>query len=236
MPEDVSGVLVYDILPESPVLNSVKKGDVITEIDNVKIANDGTVEFRSGERTVWGYLTDSKHVGENIEIKIYRNGKPKTIIATMTKISDAKLVSYNKTDKEPKFYVVGGLVFQPLTINYLFLYNSAPTKFLYEARYGKIKKDRKEVIVISDILPDDLNKGYDDVISDFIVAKVNEKKITQLEDVINTIENTKEKFVIIEEKGGVRIILNAKKLRQKNKEILKKYNVVKDRSDCYVKQ
>jgi S1-C subfamily serine protease len=234
MPEDVSGVLVYDILPESPVLKSIKQGDVITEIDDVKIANDGTVEFRSGERTTWGYLTDSKYVGEQIKIKIYRNGKPKTITTTMTKISDANLVPYNKMDREPKYYVTGGFVFQPLTINYLLLYNSPPTKFIYEARYGKIKKDRKEVIVISDILPDDLNKGYDDVISDFIVSKVNGKKIVKLKDVIDIIENTKDKFIVIEEKNGEKIIFNTKKLREKNKDILQKYNVVKDRSDCYI--
>jgi len=235
MPEDVSGILVYDIMPESPFINSIKQGDVITEVDGVTIANDGTVEFRSGERTVWGYLTDNKYVGEDITIKIYRNGEPKTITTTLKKVSDFKLVPYNKTDKEPKFFVSGGLVFQPLSINYLYLFSGSPTKFIYEARYGKIRKDRKEVVVISDILPDDLNKGYSDIISDFVVAKVNGKKITELKDVINIIENTNDEFIIIEEKSSEKIIFNTAKLREKNKQILKKYNVTKDRSDCYKK-
>ncbi len=236
MPDDVSGILVYDILPESPIKDIVKIGDVITSIDGVPIANDGTVEFRPGERTIWGYLTDEKYVGDKININIYRDGTPKTINAVMTKINDSKLVPYNKTDKEPKFYVIGGLVFQPLTINYLLLYPNPPSKFEYEARYGKIKKDRKEIVVITDVLPDDLNTGYDELTYDFIVTKINNQKITELKDVINIIENTTEKYIVIEEKDGKKIIFNTEKLRENNQEILEKYNVTKDRSDVYMKK
>ena len=235
MPENVTGILVYDVQPESPVKDLLKYGDIITAIDGVKIADDGSVEFRTGERTTWGYLTDNKFVGEEIKIDIYRKGKPKTIIATMTKISDARLVPYIKANKEPKFFVTGGLVFQPLTINYLLTLRYPPQKYEYEWQYGQIEEDRKEVVVISEILPHDLNKGYDDLIYDFIVAKVNGKKISELKDLIDIIENTDDEFIIIEEKDGEKIIFQTEQLRMKNEEILRKYNVVKDRSDCFIK-
>lgn len=236
MPDTVSGVLVYDILPESPVMDKLEKGDIITKIDGVSIADDGSVEFRPGERTVWGYLTDRKYVDDEIEIEVYRDGSPMVINSVMTKLSDSKLVPLNKNDKEPKFYVVGGIVFQPLTVNYLsyFRTSNIPKKLENEWIYGKITEDKKEVVIISDVLPDDLNKGYQDIYWDFIVTKVNGKKIKQLNDLINIIEDTDEKFIVIEEKDGLKIVLNTDKLRSKNKEILEKYSVTKDRSDCYL--
>ncbi len=233
MPEDVSGILVYDVQPESPVKDKLKYGDIITAIDDVNIADDGSVEFRTGERTTWGYLTDNKFVGEEIKIDIYRKGKPMTIRAVMKKISDARLVPYIKANKEPKFFVKGGLVLQPLTVNYLITMRYPPQKYEYEWQYGEIEEDRKEVVIISEILPHDLNKGYDNLIYDFIVNKVNGKKIAELKDLIDILENTDEEFIIIEEKDGEKIIFKTETLREKNDEILRQYNVVKDRSDCY---
>lgn len=240
MPDDVSGILVSDILPESPVLNKLMKGDIITAIDGIKIADDGTVEFRDGERTIWGYLTDNKFVGEKIEIEVFRDGKPRTIEGVMKKLSDAQLVPFNQRDEEPKFYVAGGVVIQTLTVNYLlsygkYWYNSAPRKFLNEYFEGKITPEKKEVVFISSILPDDLNNGYQYYEGDFVVSKVNGKKITNLEEVINIIDKTKDRFIIIEDEKK-QIVLKTDKLRKSNSSILTKYNVVKDRSDIYMKK
>jgi len=240
MPDDVSGILVSDILPESPVLNKLMKGDIITAIDGIKIADDGTVEFRDGERTIWGYLTDNKFVGEKIEIEVFRAGKPRTIEGVMKKLSDAQLVPFNQRDEEPKFYVAGGVVIQTLTVNYLlsygkYWYNSAPRKFLNEYFEGKITPEKKEVVFISSILPDDLNNGYQYYEGDFVVSKVNGKKITNLEEVINIIDKTKDRFIIIEDEKK-QIVLKTDKLRKSNSSILTKYNVVKDRSNIYMKK
>lgn len=240
MPDNVSGILVYDILPESPVYNSIQRGDIITSMDGVKIADDGTVEFRDGERTIWGYLTDNKFVGEKIEIELLRDGKTKSIETVMKKLSNAQLVPYNQRDEEPKFFVAGGIVFQTLTVNYLlsygkYWYNDAPRKFLNEYFEGKITPEKKEVVFISSILPDDLNNGYQYYEGDFVVSRVNGKKIAALEDVINIIDNTKEKFLVIEDEKK-QIVLRTDRLRKANSSILKKYNVVKDRSDIYLKK
>jgi hypothetical protein len=56
-----------------------------------------------------------------------------------------------------------------------------------------------------------------------------------LKDLIDIIENTYDEFIIIEEKDGEKIIFQTEQLRMKNEEILRKYNVVKDRSDCFIK-
>jgi hypothetical protein len=41
-----------------------QEGDVVTEVDGVPIADDGTIAFRNEERVEFAHIIRSKHVGE----------------------------------------------------------------------------------------------------------------------------------------------------------------------------
>lgn len=47
-------------------------------LDGVQLANDGTVPFRSSERISFSYLVSQKHVGDNAEITVLRDGQEHT--------------------------------------------------------------------------------------------------------------------------------------------------------------
>ena len=71
-----SGLMVKKLHPMCPLRETLRKGDVITHVDGVAIASDGTVPFRRGERIYFSYLLSHKFVGESAKLRALRAGKP----------------------------------------------------------------------------------------------------------------------------------------------------------------
>jgi len=94
----------------------LKTRDVLMEVDGVPIANDGTFQFRTGERLSFSYLVSRRYVGEEIPLKILREGRPMHVNVPLCYIN--RLVpAYIRDD--PPYFVVAGLVFTVLTEPYL---------------------------------------------------------------------------------------------------------------------
>ena len=82
--ERAVGVLVKKIDLDSPAEGILELEDVILSIDGVSIENDGTVEFREGERTSLLYLIQKKQINENLRLKVLRKRK---IVSVEIKLS-----------------------------------------------------------------------------------------------------------------------------------------------------
>ena len=63
MPDARSGSLVYRLDPLAPAAEVLAEGDVVTEVDGVAVADDGTVSFRHEERVEFSHLIRCKHIG-----------------------------------------------------------------------------------------------------------------------------------------------------------------------------
>lgn len=72
--DDQHGILVTAIAPACALSKILQEDDVITAIDGVSIADDGTIDFRRGERLPFRYLEKLKFVGDEIQYKIIRKG------------------------------------------------------------------------------------------------------------------------------------------------------------------
>ncbi|MBU0650598.1 S1C family serine protease, partial [bacterium] len=75
MKDEQTGVLITDVYSGSSADGNLKIGDVVLSVDNIDIASDGTIEFRKGERTFWGYVFQNKYIGDSINFKILRDKK-----------------------------------------------------------------------------------------------------------------------------------------------------------------
>lgn len=64
-----SGSLIYKIDPLAPAHDVLKENDVVMEIDQVPIADDGTVEFRNEERVEFSHIVRAKHIGANAPLQ-----------------------------------------------------------------------------------------------------------------------------------------------------------------------
>jgi len=124
-----------------------------------------------------------------------------------------------------------GMVFMPLTMNYLHnwgskWYSKAPLDLIYLTfNQSKMDDDIDELVVLSNLLPNNENANYD--LSRDVVRKVNGEKVTSLNSFVNSIEKSQEKYVKIELDTGGTLILDQEKIFQSDKETMKNYGIGK---------
>ncbi|NIP29237.1 MAG: trypsin-like serine protease [Candidatus Dadabacteria bacterium] len=119
MQEDDTGVLVLKVVPGSAADTIIKEKDILLSINGNKISENGTVEFRPKHRTHFAYFVQLAQLGEKINIEILREGIIKNVTVNLNMpIQYSQLVNIHY-DKLPSYYIYGGLVFSPLSLNYL---------------------------------------------------------------------------------------------------------------------
>jgi hypothetical protein len=149
-------------------------------------------------------------------------------------IQFSELVRPEQYDVQPTYFIFGGLVFEPLTVNYLKRWgedwqNDAPSNLINYFRYGKRTRNRKEIIVLVQILDDETNIGYYDFGNKAII-NVNKRFISSMEDLVRAFEEYKGKYHTIIDERGYKIVLDRKKINRRGKEILDAYGIDSDRS------
>jgi hypothetical protein len=234
--EEQSGTLVTAVTPGSPAEKRIFPGDVILSIDGHRIADDCTVEFRPRERTGCDFYVKQHQVGEEAVYKIWRLGAERTIRLKLDKNSDgSRLVPTVKYDVQPTYYVFGGLVFCPLTLNYLLTWGDdwsedAPYNLLTYFVDGELAREGEEVVIIIKVLAGDVNNGYEDLV-DSRVVEVNGKKIRNLQELIEAVETDVENpFVAFKTEHHQTIAIDRKKAAAAHAEILSIYRIAEDRS------
>ncbi len=236
MKKEQNGVLIINILNDSPAKNILLKNDVVLAIDNVNIENDGSVEFRPGERTSLNYIVQKKYINDTLEIKVLREGGVKDLsIRLSVRMNSVRLVPFEQYETPPTYFITGGLVFAPLTKNYLLEYGSqwffsAPTKLLTFYQEGVRGDDRKQLILLTKVLADEINLGYHDI-DNIIIEKVNGRKIADMSDLVDSIESNTAAYHIIEDDSGKKIILKKERVDKFSKRILETYRINSDRSE-----
>jgi hypothetical protein len=230
-----TGVLVNYVYPDSPARGILQTEDIILSIDGKTVENDGTIEFRDGERTSFDYLVQEKYINDTLELGVLRKSKIITIGVKLSKPAhDLRLVPYEEYDVSPTYFIFGGLVFQPLTVNFLKLWGNkwhheAAKNLLYQYYYGQPTEDKREIVVLSKVLADEINVGYHNL-HDRIVHNVNGKRITSMSDLVKAFESCRGKYHVILDEMGSRIVLDRQKVKENGPVILKKYGINSDRS------
>ena len=230
-----SGVLVAGILIDSPVKNIIEIDDVILSIEGVKVANDGSVEIRKGERTSMNYIVQQKFINDDLKIRVLRNGKEIDLkVKLSVPMNSTRLVPFEKYDTPPSYFITGGLIFQPLTKNYMQEWGNqwfltAPAKLMNLYINGTRTENKKEVVLLSRVLADEINQGYHNI-SNLVIEKVNDHNISEMKDLVRAFEENKGLFHIIEDDSGQKIILSKDKVNRSSETILKRYRISEDRS------
>jgi S1-C subfamily serine protease len=235
MADDLTGVLVIKVYPDSPTGGILQREDIILSVDEKSVENDGTIAFRDGERTVFDFIIQNKYINDTVEMKVLR--KEKVINAQINlsqSLKCSRLVPLEQYDVPPTYFVFGGIVFQPLTVNFLKLwgddwYDEANKSLLHYYKNGYPTKERKELVLLAKVLADEINVGYHDL-HDRIISYVNGEKIRDMKDLVKALENNKAEYHNILDETGYRIVLDSEKVKNKGQSILEKYGINSDRS------
>jgi hypothetical protein len=229
-----SGILITNVVEEGASYTYLMPGDVICKIAGVEIANDGSIPFIDG-RLSFSYLISSKQVGEKTEMELFRNKKKITISIPLSK-KDERVPTYNEYETLPRYYIYGGIIFQPLTREFLkswdtFWYNATPGLLFdyYFNESDNISPEREEFIMINHVLPDPSNT-YISNTSFVIVDSINGKNISKLEDVQAALSHPVGNYHVIKCEGqSIPMVVLASAMDKANKSILEKYGIKSDR-------
>ena len=236
MPVNITGVLVNQVIPGSSADGIIQPGDVILSIDDSPIANDGTVEFRAKERTNLAYIVQKHQIGDDLNLKILRNGKVQNLSVNLSSSYEKNwLITYEQYETLPTYYIYGGLVFSPLSINLFNIwgsswFNNAPKELVALLANNIPTVEGEQVIILLRVLPASVNDGYQNY-APWIVKKVNGKVVLNMKELVQAIEsNESNSFIILENNSNQQIVLNREKVKQANPQILATYKIREDRS------
>lgn len=240
MTEEETGVLVYRVIPGSASDGVLQPGDVITEVDGYSVADDGTIEFREDERTGFSYRAELKQVGQTMPLKIWRDGQTLSKeLAFCRPVEEEMLVPRDQYDIHPTYYIVGGLVFSPLTKNYLSIwsdwYNKAPKELISLYLDQNMDNSEQEVVILGRVLADDINRGYHNWHS-WVIHSVNGEKINNLSDLIQKVEESDSNgLLVFSDDSGKQLVIDYQAAIKSHEDVLKRYRIPLDRSGDLIK-
>lgn len=228
MSETQSGVLVCRVRKFAGENPPVKKGDVLLTIDGKTIMNNGNITADNGENRHFSTIVDSKQMGEFVNFGILRDGKKLEV--KMYPKKPYFMVSPMMYDKSPKMYVAGGLVFTTLSLSYLSEWTKQnPPEHLSRLIDEEKDSPEDEVVVLSVVLGDEVNLGYQSYASSRLY-EINGQKIKSIKDVARIIDSLNDGYVTFVFDYEVPIILDVKKMKKAMPRIMRNYRLPADRS------
>ena len=218
------GVLVDKVLKEGGLQKLLKVGDVITAIDGHPIQEDATVDFRQHEYTNYEYYVQLHQMGEKVGLDILRNGKKIHLEAPLLKKADQLLlIGTYHYDRMPRYFILGGYVFSPLTRNLAVRVARSHISLIpYVEDF--VTPKRKEVVLLLRVLPSALSRGDYDY-AYWAVEKVNGKKVVDFADFYRQVTQSNCAQILLQNKMGTRILIDRREAMKYQKEILQRYNI-----------
>jgi hypothetical protein len=201
---DSRGVIVIQV-PDRPDGGEqvLKPQDVILQIDGFDIDIQGDYQDPEyGHLMLENLSTRARWAGDEVKMKIWRDGKPLDITYRLPKYDySTSLVPMATYDREPEYLMIGGLVFQPLSDSYLQSWGSdwkrrAPFRLTYY-RNESPDKNRPSLVLLSQVLPDPYNIGYQDQRC-LVVDKVNGQRVNRLPELRAALDKPVNGFQVIE--------------------------------------
>lgn len=234
--ENVGGLLVTYIPENYFLYDIIKPGDVLLGVDGHPIDRYGYIDYEAFNFSLpFEYLIIMKYFGDQMNLEVLREGERLALSAQVdfSKRGEA-LVESVEYDKPPTYFILGGMIFQPLVGNIFdcgrdFDDNFLFVDFLYYFLHGKVKEGRDEIIVLSRVLSDMVNTGYQDIENE-IVTEVNGHRVQNMHDLIEAFETCQDPYFIITTKNNTEIILDREKVLERNPKILQRYFISHDRS------
>ena len=231
IPPAADGVVITDIPLNSTSFGKLQKGDVLTKIGDFNIDNDGRISIY-GLSLSLSEAVDSKQIGEKIPLVYYRNGQKHQ--QELTAAANTPVIPWNLLyDVKPDYRVYAGLTFVQLNRNFLSKWGrSWITDIPFNLRYLFFESNqlnenplRKEYVVLSEILPDEVN-AYLRNYKNQVVESVNNITINKLEDIDTALQTDENGFWVVKFLGNkTPMVIDANKARSQQDVIMQKYQI-----------
>jgi len=185
--------------------SGMKAGDILYEIDGMPVSRRGQMFLKAINAfvTLDGYL-GRVPLGHKVDIKVWRENKSHTLQMNYEESKALAIPTIHEAalnDEVSRDYQIrGGLVFTPLTQNYV---QQMTTPVTYGSggavvpapnlmKYGKYPDDRKtSKVVIADVISSSLAEATKVFDSAMVVSKVNDLPVSNMEELCSALEKPK---------------------------------------------
>lgn len=185
------GVFVSSVQKDSSADKAgIEVGDVILAINGKAIDSRGNYEHPQYGKLNFSHLVrGAAKVGDEAKFSLIRKGKATEVAVKLErKAPDAYLIDAYMFDRGPRYLILGGLIFQELTLPYLESWGDewdtrAPFKLVHAQAHPEQYEEegRDKLVFLSNVIRTPSTLGYEDLNS-AIVTQVNGKPIKNIRD------------------------------------------------------
>jgi S1-C subfamily serine protease len=228
MDDSMSGVVVSGVLEAGCAHGVIEEGDVLMKIGGHSIDNNGHIIVED-EYVQLEEVIERKFHGDKVRFEILRDRKVQEVEVTL-KGAWPHLIFRNAYDRLPRFVLFGGLLFQPLSRDFIGAHKVSDPglKYFYDFYViDGIYIERPEVVILSSILADPINTYMGGFVMS-IIDEINGKKILRLEDVAAAFSESADQYVIRTVADGLPIVIDADKVAAARERILERYQVTRE--------
>ena len=229
------GVYITRVEPGLPAAKAgLQAGDIITAVADHEIDQNGNyVDPLYGKLEFSNLVTGKAYVGDSIPLHIQRAGKSLTLNVRLEHraAEDYVIPPYN-LDDPPPYFVLGGLIFQELSRQYLKEWGGnwqkdAPQRLVYLDRFQSelFPEGKQRVVILSQVLPANSTIGYEDF-NYLVVKQVNGKPVHSLGELAEAVKTPVNGFHQIEtEDDPKQLELDASEVAAEAAELQKNYGL-----------
>lgn len=232
---EYDGIYITKIFKNLPADRAgIQKGDILLSLKGFQIDADGNYEDSQYDKLhIVNLLTVHCSPGETIEATILRQGETLKLPITLDSHSPADSVSPPYLiDTPPTFMIVGGMIFQELSQQYLKEWGAnwasdADQKLVYYDRYQDelFPDNDRKVVFLSQLIPTPATIGYPPM-SQLVVTKVNNQTVHSLQDLHKALQSPVNGFHQFEFEDDPKILfLDPQEVESTNKALQEVYGV-----------
>jgi len=223
------GVVVTETGTRGLTQHGLQVGDIILEVDGFAIDSEGQYLDPDYGRLAMGSLATRAHfAGESIPFTVWRDGAVHRLDYTLPRADFGQdFIPEQRYDQPPQYRIAGGLVFQPLNGPLLEALGKNKPPLLDYYSQQKTLDERTGLVVLSGVLPDDYNLGYEDL-RYLLVDEINGHKISHLEDIeaaLSAPQGAYHRIRFMPEEGLRHIVLDAAAMPAATRRILQHYRI-----------
>jgi hypothetical protein len=227
------GVVIIDAPALGGNAGVLQPRDVLLQVDGFDIDMEGDyIDPAYGKLLLENLATRRHWAGDEIPLRIWREGAVKDVKYRLPKAAYTDdLVPQEVFDRPPEYLVVGGLLFQPLTEPYLRSWGPdwrrrVPFRLAYYEQQ-KPTAERPAIVILSMVLPDPYNIGYQDY-RFLAVHAINGRRVVTLRDAQQALEHPEKGFHVIDFDRGdslQRIVLDADTAAAATRRVMERYGI-----------
>ncbi len=233
LPNDDRGVLILRTIPGSSASGVMQAGDVILTWDGTPIDSQGYyTDPDFGRLLLVHQISGRRHPGDTIEVTLWRNHKSETVQLKLDAYDDSRaLIPLNTEGEQAEYLVEGGLIFRELSADYLLargpqwmIQSNARLVTLYLTRALAPEKPGDRIVILSVVLPDPINVGYQEI-RDEVILRVNGTPVANLKELFAIRDRDKGITRISTQTLGVDLVLEKTSLDEANRRVASIYRI-----------